>query len=192
MRPAQAHDRTIAAAAVTAAFFDDPVTAWIVPERAHRPAILPTAFQIYVDAFLPHGETYLTDDGAGAALWLQPGRALLEDHQLEEFGRRLEDAAGHYAGRLFQLGEIFDAHAPIEPHWHLQFLATLPERQGQGIGSALLVDQLRRLDGAGESAYLEATTLRNRALYERHGFESIGTIVLPDGPTLTRMWRSPR
>ena len=52
--------------------------------------------------------------------------------------------------------------------------------------------QLRRLDVRRDSAYLEATTLRNRALYERHGFECFGEIVLPDGPTLYQMWRSPQ
>ncbi len=42
-------------------------------------------------------------------------------------------------------------------------------------------------------AYHEATTLRNRALYERHGYVNQGEIALPDGgPTLWRMWRDPR
>ena len=38
-------------------------------------------------------------------------------------------------------------------------------------------------------AYHEATTPRNRALYERHGYVTQGEFTLPDGPTLWRMWR---
>jgi ribosomal protein S18 acetylase RimI-like enzyme len=83
-------------------------------------------------------------------------------------------------------------NAPAEPHWHLQLVGTLPERQGLGLGSALTTHLLAGADQRRELAYLEATTLRSRALYERHGFERQGTITLPDGPTLWQMWRSPR
>jgi hypothetical protein len=47
-------------------------------------------------------------------------------------------------------------------------------------------------DRAGEAAYLEATSSRNRALYERHGFTCIGDLGLPDGPTVYALWRTPR
>jgi hypothetical protein len=50
---------------------------------------------------------------------------------------------------------------------------------------------LERRDREGAAAYLEATSDRNRALYERHGFRAQGAIPLPDGPTLWRMWRDP-
>lgn len=192
VRKAHRHDRAAIGTTITAAFFDDPVTAWIIPDRAERPAWLPGIFDLYLDAFLPHGETYLTEDGMGAALWLPPGRELLAEDELEEFGRRTEQLAGPYASRLNDLGEFFDAHAPATPHWHLQLLAVRPNQQGRGLGSALMADVLPRADRAGEAVYLEATTRRARALYERHGFRFIGEITLPKGPTLWQMWREPR
>lgn len=192
VRKAETNDRTATSAVLTAGFFDDPVTNWLVPERDRRPAIMPPVFGLYFDTFQPHGETYLTEDGLGTALWLPPDRELIPPDQLEDFGRRTEEAAGPYTPRLFELGEFFEAHAPAEPHWHLQLFAVVPGYQGRGIGSTLLTHVLRRLDRDGEPAYLEATTLRNRALYERHGFECRGEIVLPDGPTMWQMWRSPR
>lgn len=191
VRQAVAEDRATASAVLSAGFFDDPVTEWLVPERDRRQAIMPSVFGHYFDAFRRHDETYVTDDGAGTALWLPPARELLEARELEEFNRSVEEAAGPYAARLFELDGFFEAHAPTEPHWHLQLLAVDPSHQGQGLGSLLLADQLLRLDRAGEAAYLESTTPRNRALYERHGFECIGRIVLPDGPALSRMWRVP-
>ena len=192
VRKAEPADRTIATAVITAAFFDDPVTEWIVPDPADRSAVLPPVFGLYFDAFQPHGETYLTDDGYGAALWLPPGRELVPLDELEDFGRRTEEAAGPFAGRMFEVGEFFEAHAPAEPHGHLQLVAVGPDRQGRGLGSALMDEVLPRLDRDGESAYLESTTPRNRALYERHGFECFGEITLPGGPVLWQMWRSPR
>jgi GNAT superfamily N-acetyltransferase len=192
VRQAGTHDREQVVDVLTESFFDDPVTDWIIRDRSRRPAAVPPMFAIYFDLFLPHGQTYLTADGAGVALWLPPGGEMVAPHQLEDFGRRVEDALGPDAPRLIQLGEFFDAHAPSAPHWHLQLLGTRPARQGQGIGSALLDGFLAGADRRGEAAYLEATTLRSRALYERHGFVCQGEITLPDGPTLWQMWRSPR
>ena len=68
----------------------------------------------------------------------------------------------------------------------------VPEAQGRGIGSALMSEVFARADRDGIAAYLEATSSRNRALYERHGFEYRGPIPMPDGPTLHAMWRAPR
>ncbi|QYN34952.1 hypothetical protein K1T35_42510 [Pseudonocardia sp. DSM 110487] len=50
--------------------------------------------------------------------------------------------------------------------------------------------RLVRADADGLPAYLEATSLRSRSLYERHGFRDAGDpIQLPDGPSLWPMWR---
>jgi len=48
------------------------------------------------------------------------------------------------------------------------------------------------VDGARLTAYLESTDPRNLPLYQRHGFATTGLIELPNGPTLTQMWRDPR
>lgn len=192
VRKAGQADRNTAGAVLAAAFFDDPVSDWLVPDRARRPGVLPPVFRLYFELFQPHGETYLTEDCRGTALWLPPGRELLPPHELEDFGRRTEEAAGPYAPRLFELGELFEAHAPAEPHWHLQLLGVVPDQQGKGLGSALLAEVLPRLDRDGEAAYLESTTPGNRALYERHGFDCIGEIQVPAGPVMWQMWRAAR
>jgi hypothetical protein len=41
--------------------------------------------------------------------------------------------------------------------------------------------------------YLEASSMRSRALYERHGYVFMGkTLDLPDGPHMWPMWREPQ
>ena len=60
------------------------------------------------------------------------------------------------------------------------------------IGSALLHEVLDRADREHLPAYLEATSPRNRALYERHGFEVTGELRCADCPPLWAMWRAPR
>ena len=193
IRRAGATDRTAVAATVAAGFFDDPVTQWLLPDVEHRREVILPMFELYVGAYLPHGETYLTADGNGAAVWLPPGAELLTAEQEQPFLEALTTLIGPGVGRLFQLEEIFAEHHPAEPLYYCQFLSTVPAFQGRGIGSAFLQDMLQRADADGLPAYHEATSPRNRALYERHGYVNQGEFILPDGgPTLWRMWRDPR
>jgi GNAT superfamily N-acetyltransferase len=67
----------------------------------------------------------------------------------------------------------------------------VPAAQGHGIGSALTAPVLERADRAGAPAYLEATSARNKALYERHGFRASAPISATGGPPLWPMWRDP-
>jgi len=80
-----------------------------------------------------------------------------------------------------------------EPHYYLAYIATHPDSQGKGYGTALLSSMLERCDVQGVPAYLEATSMRNQALYYRYGFSVIEELNWPDGgPPFWRMWRKPR
>lgn len=92
--------------------------------------------------------------------------------------------------RSFELFELFDAHHPHDPHYYLQFIGVRPERQGTGIGSALLRAVLDRCDLEGAAVYLEADE-RSRLLYLKHGFEATTELRLPEGPSFFPMWRAP-
>ena len=56
----------------------------------------------------------------------------------------------------------------------------------------MLAHKLEQIDAAGGAAYLEASSPRNRALYERHGFELLEEFTAEGGPTMYAMWRAPR
>ncbi|WP_084495506.1 GNAT family N-acetyltransferase [Nocardia shimofusensis] len=96
--------------------------------------------------------------------------------------------------RLAAVTELVAQSHPREfPHRYLQSIVTVPEHRGQGAGAAILT---ARLPAAAEPVYLEASTQRSAALYERCGFVRTGhTLALPEGgPVLIPMWfrgRSP-
>jgi GNAT superfamily N-acetyltransferase len=70
------------------------------------------------------------------------------------------------------------------------FLGVSPDRQGRGLGSYLLADQLAVLQNAGTPAYLEANDRRSRRLYLRYGFLDHGRTVTTEGsPPIYPMWR---
>ena len=173
------------------AFFDDPTMRWITPDPERRAAIGPAMFELYASAFVPLGETYVTGDRSGAALWAPPGVQPVAEEDAEAFGRRAAEIVGPDAERLFELEAVFEAHAPSPRTGTLQLVGTVPEHQGQGIGSVLLSAVLDRCDREGAPAYLESTSPQNQRLYERHGFVATGTMAPTGGPPLTAMWRDP-
>jgi GNAT superfamily N-acetyltransferase len=67
-----------------------------------------------------------------------------------------------------------------------------PEWCGKGFGAALMQPILERCDRERLPAHLEATTPRNRALYERLGFEVVEEITVKDSPPAWPMWREPQ
>jgi ribosomal protein S18 acetylase RimI-like enzyme len=82
---------------------------------------------------------------------------------------------------------------PKEPHWYLFTLGTAPERQGKGVGSALLGSMLAHVDEEGQPAFLESSKERNIPLYARFGFEVFDKVAPKWGsPPVWRMWREPR
>ena len=82
------------------------------------------------------------------------------------FGLHLSRAA-----RLAAAIEYRHARHVREPHYYVRDVGVHPDMQGGGLGSALLRPTLDRCDREGLPAYLEASSERNAALYERLGFQ---------------------
>ncbi|WP_055702916.1 GNAT family N-acetyltransferase [Streptomyces silaceus] len=95
--------------------------------------------------------------------------------------------------RVELIGRLTDAIHPTDrPHQYLHLVAVHPDRQGEGLGTALVGAVLERCDREGLHAYLEASNERSRDLYARLGFSFMGTALdLPDGPRMWPMWREP-
>jgi ribosomal protein S18 acetylase RimI-like enzyme len=70
---------------------------------------------------------------------------------------------------------------PPEPHFYIRTVGVRTALQGQGVGSMLMQPTLERADSAGLPAYIEASTERSAALYQRLGFRHMGVFELPDG-----------
>ncbi|HEY5860378.1 MAG TPA: GNAT family N-acetyltransferase, partial [Actinomycetota bacterium] len=69
--------------------------------------------------------------------------------------------------------------------------ATDPDRQRQGLASAAIAPVLERADHDRVTTYLETGAPENLAFYARAGFEVTDEVVLPDGPAVWGLQRSP-
>jgi GNAT superfamily N-acetyltransferase len=194
VRPATPADHEAAAEALALAFADDPGWAHLLRDPGERVERLLDFFTAEIGSLVPeYREVWVAEDGSGAAIWAPPGRWHVP------IGMELRHplrAAGIFRRRvplaLWTLLRI-ERHHPRSPrHWYLHYLGVEPRSQGRGLGGTLLDPVLERCDREGLGAYLESSTERSRALYERNGFDLTGTFEMPArGPTIREMWRQP-
>lgn len=170
------------------AFADDAVVRWFWPDAGRYLDSFAEAATIFGAAAFAAGTADRSPDDTGAALWVPPNSPIDDDAVADLIVRSVESDR-HEAVFSF-LGQMEEFH-PDEPHWYLPVIGVDPRHRGKGIGSALLRSALARVDADGLGAYLEATSPRNRALYERHGFVVQGEISSADSPPLWPMWRAP-
>lgn len=191
VRKTGADDLPALADTLVAAFWDDPVFAWWIRDEQRRADVFPRFFRLMAEVHLPLGTVDATDEVNGCAIWVPPGGQPSAE-EMAELIPRLAEATDEYAEVLLEVLEQMEAIHPTEAHWYLFFLATRPEWQSRGMGSALMRAVLRHCDTEGLPAYLEASSERSKELYLRHGFEVTGEIPLADGVSLWPMWRAPR
>jgi ribosomal protein S18 acetylase RimI-like enzyme len=176
------------------AFEDDPVYRWIVPDDSRRVPLAERGFGLYLRRFWPDQDLcYTTDSVAGAAVWNPPGQWKLGLGQQIRLAPAMVTIYLDRLPRLLKFIARIESGHPDEPHYYLPFLGVDPTWQGRGIGGALLRPVLDRCDRERMPAYLEASSPRNRALYERNGFEVTEELRLGRGsPPVWRMWRNAR
>ncbi len=176
---------------LAAAFHDDPVMSWAIPDEARRRATLAGVMEAFAEHFQPLGGNRVNESGTGAAVWCPPGVTPGPEADAR-LRAGLAATCPDDLGRLADLVDLLAWHRPSEPHHYLRLLGAIPDRQGAGIGSALLRSVLEGADLRGEPAYLEATSPRNRALYQRHGFVVVDELCPAGCPPLWAMWRRPQ
>jgi GNAT superfamily N-acetyltransferase len=182
-------DRDAVTDILTAAFVHDPVARWFfAPDRIYATAF-PQLITALGGAALAHGAAYFFRDRTAAALWLPPHATPDEQALLALLERSVSPERRE---TCFAVLEAMSRAHPEESHWYLPFIGVTPERQGHGLGTALLEASIHRCDQAGLPAYLESTNPRNVPLYRRFGFEVSGEITIGACPILFPMIRPAR
>jgi ribosomal protein S18 acetylase RimI-like enzyme len=175
-------------AVLTLAFAGDPAARWAWPDQQQYVDAFPRFARAFGGRAIDAGTAHHVAGFSGVALWLPPGTSPDEESLVrvirETVTHELQDA-------MFSMFEQMDAYHPHEQHWHLPLIGVDPASQGRGYGSALLSHALDECDRQQILAYLEATSPRNVLLYERHGFEVLGTIQVGASPPVFPMLRKP-
>lgn len=184
--PANPDEMERIAAALTIAFSADPACRWLYRDPAQYLKHFPEFVQAFGGNALQHGSALLSE--AGAALWFPPGEGPDEEALIDLIERSV--GAAERTAVLALFSEMARWH-PVAPHWYLPLIGVEVGWQGRGYGTAMIRPILDRCDAEGLPAYLEATSPRNRPLYERLGFKAIGVIDAGGCPPIVPMLRRP-
>jgi GNAT superfamily N-acetyltransferase len=173
------------------AFADDPVMRWLLPTGWRTRGRHFFRMEV-AHSYLRHGACYADEALGSVSLWAPPGRWKTGGRDvLRQLPLALLALRGRVPAALGFASAMEKAH-PDEPHWYLGLLGTRPDRQGRGLGAAVLAPVLERCDTEGVPAYLESSNPRNVPFYARLGFEPTGEVRFRDAPPLIPMWREPR
>lgn len=202
VRPAEASEVPALGAALAQAFLADAVISSLLPQRTRRIARRELMFRLELQTYvLPQdGLVFTADDGravgsgglVGGCLVLPPDRWQMPDHADGRTAARWLRAYGVHLPRAIRIQKTMNDHHPTEAHYYVRWVGVRPELQGQGLGSALMRPALEWCDNDDLPAYLEASSERSAALYERLGFVHLGVLQLPHGaPPVWPMRRPP-
>ncbi|MDT5007156.1 MAG: hypothetical protein QOJ24_4332 [Mycobacterium sp.] len=197
VRPAQKADVGELGRTLGRAFFDDPVSVWLLPDVNARLAGLSRLFATMTrHHHLAPGGVEVAFDGpdiGAAALWDPPNQWRESRRtQLAQIPTFLR-VFGFRMARARAAQEMMKRLHPEEPHWYLAVIGSDPSVRGRGFGQVLMRSRLERCDAEYCPAYLESSKADNVPYYERFGFSVTGEVMLPDGgPTIWPMWRDPR
>ncbi|HXE99711.1 MAG TPA: GNAT family N-acetyltransferase [Solirubrobacterales bacterium] len=172
---------------LTAAFATDPLWSWAFPDRED----LAVWWRFCVGSALRYPWVWITGKYEAASVWIPPDGVELTEEEEERAEPLIRNLIGARCDEVMELLERFeDAHPREQPHYYLSLLGTHPDHRGKGLGMALLVQNLERIDAEGVPAFLESSNPGNNARYERLGFRQVGEFTTPDGErTVAAMWR---
>lgn len=176
-------------AVILTAFSTDPAARWLYPNPHRYLTHFPAFIKAFAGKAFETGSAYYIEGFAGAALWLPPDVHSDEDALTELFEQTIADDK---KADLFAVFEQMENYHPTEPHWYLPMIGVDTFRQGYGYGSALMRHTLVACDRDDTLAYLESSNPRNIPLYERHGFQALGTIQVGSSPPIFPMLRAPQ
>jgi GNAT superfamily N-acetyltransferase len=189
VRTMTAEDEASAIGTIVLSFTADPATRWTWPRADQFLAAMPPFVRAFGSRAYAHEGAFCSSDYTGVALWLPPG----VHHDAEALGEVIE-STGSPSARTDgpALFEQLATYHPAEPYWYLPLIGVDPAHQGKGHGNALMAYALERCDRDKVPAYLESSNPRNIPLYQRHGFEALGTIQVGSSPPIVPMMRHPR
>jgi GNAT superfamily N-acetyltransferase len=182
VRKASPDDRTGVVANVVAAFANDPAWAFLLGEEYQR--LAPEFAGALFDLRVATETVWVSDDLAAVAMWDPPDKGdAVPGYATGVWGSYRATAGEQAFERLTRYDNALEVAAPAaSDYWYLGVLATHPQRQREGLASAVLERMLSEADRLGLACCLETSTAGNRRFYERRGFTEATDVVVPGGP----------
>jgi ribosomal protein S18 acetylase RimI-like enzyme len=167
------------------AFQNDPLWQYMIPDADKRKWMLPKFFRVFLNVSIRSRQAYgVGDPVEGVALWCAPHQRRFELSESFIVGVLRLATEGFLspflrALKVFSRTEIMQGKYAPGPHYYLNTIAVLPEAQGKGFASKLILPFLEKADEESVGIYVETMARRNVGLYEHFGFQCVEQYQVP-------------
>ncbi|MEV5981270.1 GNAT family N-acetyltransferase [Streptomyces sp. NPDC052114] len=190
IRPVIMEDVPMAVDTLARAFADYAFTRHVVAADGHEDRVRRFQELFLTRIGMVYGRVWVAGAGRAVAVWTTPDRDPTPG--FAAIGPLIDELAGDRAAWFASADHALRPHRPRRPAWFLATVGVDPDAQGQGLGKAVIRPGLAAADRAGHPCFLETSTERNVAFYERLGFAVTADVTLPDGgPRTWCMLREP-
>ncbi len=173
------------------AFYDDPVCSSAWPDDGKRLGRCERAFAAQLRIAWTRREVYAAENFSCVAVWAPPGEWRTPTRAVPRVVASAVRTRVRMAALLAYLRT--EALHPDEPHWYLELLGTVPEKQGKGLGGRVLAPVLERADAEGIPVWAWSSNRQNLAFYHRLGFDVVDELAFAaGGPLIYPIRREPR
>ena len=129
-RIATAADLDGATRTLSAAFEDDPLWNWAIPD----PDKLAVWWRFLIDSALRYPWVWISGGYAAVSVWIPPGGSELTEGEEGRVAPLIDHLLDERAPEVLELFRRFDeAHPREEPHYYLSLLGTHPHHRGRGL-----------------------------------------------------------
>ena len=174
-------DRVPVLAAVLArTFADDAMISWPFHDHDVEERAVPL-FAALLREYVALEIVVEAGAGAGLAAWIPPGSDMGLEQVNAATWTEVEALTGDGGDRYHRFWNWLESFVPSERHWMLDMVGVDPDRQGEGIGTALVRHGVERARADRVPAFLETSKARNVPYYERFGFRTTAEEDAPGG-----------
>ncbi|MEE8046340.1 MAG: GNAT family N-acetyltransferase [Dehalococcoidia bacterium] len=164
------------AQSMSRAFFDDPMTLYIMPDTEKRTKINNWLYTKIIQYCRKWGVVYTDENQVCASVWLKPGDTTMSPIRIIRAGMwqmpfRLGLKGFSRFGRLDAAASKSRKKIVPGDHWYLLMLGVDPDQQKSGLGTEALEIGATQAAAAGLPVFLETMTETNVEYYMKRGFE---------------------
>jgi ribosomal protein S18 acetylase RimI-like enzyme len=183
----------------SSAFQGDPLWIHLFPDPARRAKKLSEFFRVFLKIYIRDRAAYgVGEPIQGVAVWIPPSQGGMDYSGFVGFDLAKLVFNGFFfpflkALKVFRRFEALQKKYAPEPHYYLSTVAVLPESQGKGFASSLVLPFLREAEEKSLGVYTETLTPANVGFYSHFGFVCVEKSVVPKtGLSIYALYRSPR